>query len=241
MKKRKIKRKKEVRINSGIKGFDDLVEGGFDEGSVNMIVGSSGSGKTIFALQFLMAGLKKGESCLYVTFEEKKEEFYDNMKNFGWDLSKYEKKGKFFFLEYSPEKVKVMIEEGGGEMESIVTRHKITRLVIDSVTSFALLFEDELEKREAALALFDIIRKWKCTSLLTLEEDPKERKGGSSSLEFEVDSIILLYFIRQKRKRKRFVEVLKMRGTKHSNEIHALEIGESGIEVSKEIYVNGID
>jgi len=147
------------------------------------------------------------------------------MKEFGWDLTNYEKKGKLFFLEYSPEKVKMMIEEGGGEIESTVIRHKVTRLVIDSVTSFALLFEGELEKREAALSLFDIVRRWQCTSLVTLQEPPFERENGeSTSLEFEADSIILLYFIRLKNERKRLIEVLKMRGTNHSTKIYFFEI-----------------
>ncbi len=221
----------EKRLGTGINGFDKLIEGGFETSSVNMIVGDSGSGKTIFTLQFLLEGLKKGEKCLFITFEEKKKEFYKNMKEFGWDLKKYEKQGLFYFLEYSPEKVRSMIEEGGGEIESLVIRNKITRMVIDSFTSFALLFEDELEKREAALSLFDIIRRWNMTSLLTLQENPGKR-GESSTLEFEVDSIVLLYFIRKKNKRQRQIEVLKMRGTNHSTELHDLEFTNSGLKVS---------
>lgn len=227
------------RIPSGLPGFDKLIEGGFEKNSINLIVGDSGSGKTIFAMQFLFEGLKNNESCLYITFEEKKDEFYSNMLNFGWDLKQYEKKSKFFFLEYSPEKVKTMIEEGGGEIENIVIKQNISRIVIDSITSFALLFEDELEKREAALALFDIIRKKNCTSILTLQEDPYDRKGGSSSMEFEADSIILIYFIRKKKERERFVEVLKMRGTKHSAKIHLLKFTSKGLLVSNEVYADG--
>jgi len=221
------------RVNTGIPNLDKLVQGGFEQYSVNMIVGDSGSGKTIFAMQYLWEGLKKGEKCIFITFEEKREEFYKNMKEFGWDLDYYEKKGKFFFLEYSPEKVKIMIEEGGGEIETTVIKHNVTRLVIDSITSFALLFEGELEKREAALSLFDIVRRWNCTSLVTLQEDPLDRKrGDSSSLEFEADSIILLYFIRIKKERERMIEILKMRGTNHSKKIHPIKINNSGIVVN---------
>jgi circadian clock protein KaiC len=220
------------RIPTGIPGFDGLIEGGFEGNSVNLVVGGSGSGKTIFALQFLIEGIKKGENALYITFEEKKDEFFRNMRAFGWDLEKYEQEGKFMFLEYNPEKVKIMLEEGGGAVESVVIGHNIKRIVIDSITSFALLFNDELSKREAALSLFDIIRKWNCTSLLTLEEEPSERREGSSkSIEFEADSIIIIYFVRYKGKRDRFIEVLKMRGTKHSTEIHLFEMGKNGIVV----------
>ncbi|MEM4625525.1 MAG: ATPase domain-containing protein [Candidatus Pacearchaeota archaeon] len=238
--KNKIKFTKLNNVSTGIPNLDTLLKGGFEEFSVNMIVGDSGSGKTIFATQFLVEGLKKGEKCLFITFEEKKEEFYKNMSKFGWDLESYEQKGNFFFLEYSPEKVKTMIEEGGGDIEVTVIKNKIKRMVIDSITSFALLFEGELEKREAALSLFDIIRKWKCTSLVTLQEDPLERKeGGSTSLEFEADSIILLYFMRVGDERKRLIEVLKKRGTAHSTKIYFCEIDEEGFKITSKTFTGG--
>jgi KaiC/GvpD/RAD55 family RecA-like ATPase len=237
-KKKGIKQIRE-RVPTGIPGFDKHIEGGFEKNAVNLIVGGSGSGKTIFSVQFLMNGLQKGEKVMYITFEEKKAEFYDNMRNFGWDLDDYEKKGRFFFLEYSPEKVESMLEEGGGAIESIVLKYGITRIVIDSITSFALLFEEELKRREAALSLFGIIRNWKCTSLLTLEDEKPEAKGGvASSIEFEADSIIVIYFVRRKIRRERFIEVLKMRGTHHSTEIYNFDIGSRGISIGSKKLVD---
>ena len=232
---KKIKNKKRIeRIPTGIGNFDSLIEGGFEKDSTNLIVGGSGSGKSIFAIKFLVEGIKRGERCLYITFEEKKSEFYENMLRFGWDLEKAEKQGRFVFLEYTPEKVKTMLEEGGGIIESIVLRKKITRLVIDSITSFELLFESEIEKREAALALFGMLRRWNCTSLLTYEGEPaEERKASSRALEFESDSIVLLYFVRAKKQRERFIEVLKMRGTNHSRNIYPFTIGKTGIDISR--------
>ena len=232
-------KKKEERVSSGVIGMDKLVDGGFEKNSVNLIVGGTGSGKTIFAMQFLMDGIEKGENVLYITFEEKRAEFFRDMLNFGWDLKEYEKEKRFFFLEYNPEKVRVMLEEGGGSAESIVIQNKINRIVIDSVSSFAMLFNEELEKREAALSLFGMIRKWNCTSLLTLQEDPEDRKEGSStSLEFEADGIILLYFVRYKNERQRFIEILKMRGTKHSTKIYSLAITKKGFVIGNKI-MNG--
>ncbi len=231
------KLKKEGRIPTGITNFDALIEGGFEKNSTNLLVGSSGAGKSIFAVQFLMAGIKKGEKCLYITFEEKKKEFCENMMEFGWNLEELEKKGKFVFLEYTPEKVKTMLEEGGGIIENIVLRKKITRVVIDSITSFELLFSEDIEKREAALSLFNMLRKWDCTSLLTYEGNPlKDKRAESHTLEFESDSIILLYFVREKKERKRYIEVLKMRGTKHSRNVYPLSIEKLGIVVSKKPY-----
>lgn len=230
------------RISSGASGFDKIIEGGFEQGSINLLVGGSGSAKTIFATQFLAEGLRKGESCLFITFEEKKENFFNEMRTFNWKLEEYEKQEKLVFLEYNPEKVRTMLDEGGGAIESIVIKNKIKRIVLDSVTSFALLFEGELEKREQALALFNIIRKWGCTCVLTLEEDPTDRdKGPSIGLEFEADSITLLYFVRYRDKRTRFVEVLKMRGTKHSTELYPFEITKEGVVLGQSVRREAID
>jgi len=184
---KKVKKKRAIKkvasskkVQTGIPNFDKLIGGGFERSSSNIIVGGAGSGKTIFATQFLVNGMKMGEKSLYVTFEEKKEQFYTNMLKFGWDLEYYEKKDLFTFLEYTPVKVKTMLDEGGGTIESAILHKGITRVVIDSITSFALLFDKEIERREAALDLFNMIGGWNCTSLLTLEEDLSETKELTS-------------------------------------------------------------
>jgi KaiC/GvpD/RAD55 family RecA-like ATPase len=224
------------RIKTGISTFDEITDGGLSKGSVNLVLGGAGSGKTIFSLQFLYTGLKNGETCMYLTFEEKKDDLYRNMLKVGFDLKKYEDSGKFIFVEYTPEQVKTMIEEGGGTLESMVSKKNINRLVIDSITSFELLFETELEKREAALALFDIIKRWKCTTFLTTEKELSINdliSGSESAMEFEVDSVILIFYLRLDGNRNRLIEVLKMRGTKHSRKIYSMEITSQGIQISK--------
>ncbi len=220
------------RVPTGVKELDKLIEGGFVENSVNLIVGGPGSGKTIFAIQFLMEGLKKGDPAMYITFEEKKEKLYNDMLEFNWDLEKYEKSGKFIFLEYTPEQVKQIITEGGGIVESIIQKSKIKRLVIDSITSFALLYEDELTKKEAALALFELLDKWECTSLLVSQDLKPDDSPVSGTLEFEVDSTIYVYHARKKGKRIRGLEIVKMRGTKIPEKIFPLKITEKGVSIN---------
>ncbi len=226
---------KEVkRVSSGIPGFDKLVQGGFKEKSINLVIGGPGSGKTIFAMMFLVEGFKKGEPGIYVTFEEKKEKMYEDMKSFGWDIEKYEKEGLFSYLEYTPEQVKKVLIEGGGTIDSIVTKMKAQRMVIDSVTSFALLYKEELAKKEAALALFQMIDKWGCTAVLTSQDTSMHGAEISTALEFEVDSIVILYHEKKKGVRKRALEILKMRGTKVPNETYGLRIDGNGLAVMPE-------
>ena len=215
------------RLSTGIKGFDKLVSGGFKPNSINLVAGGPGSGKTIFSIQFLMEGIKAGEKVLYITFEEKKKKLFDDMGDFGWNLEKAEKEGKFTILEYTPEKVKKMLAEGGGVLESMIEKSNVKRIVIDSITSFALLYRDELTKKEAALALFEMIDKWGCTAVLTAQEESIESDTVSAALEFEVDSIIIIYHTKMKGERIRGVEILKMRGTKHPSKTFKMEISDS--------------
>ena len=153
------------------------------------------------------------------------------MVAFRMDFSKYEDRKKFFYLEYSPEQVKSLIEEGGGTIDQLISKKKITRLVIDSVTSFSLLYQDELSKKEAGLALFELINKWGCTAVLTAQAEARGYSLESSSLEFEADSIILLYHFREGGQRSRCLEILKMRGTKHGNKTMEVEINADGFIV----------
>ena len=230
----KTKKKKLERIPTGIPNLDKLVEGGFIKKSTNLVSGDAGSGKTIFAIQFLIQGItKSNEPGIYITFEEKKEEFYQTMLSCGWDLEKLEKQGKFIFLEYTPEQVKNVLLEGGGMIETAISKIKAKRLVIDSISSFALLYTDELKKQQAALNLFDLISKWGCTALLTAQGKPGGKNNGiSTSLEFEVDSIILLYHRKKQGIRKRAIEILKMRGTKIPEKTFELAINNKGIFIN---------
>ncbi|HLC85871.1 MAG TPA: ATPase domain-containing protein [Candidatus Nanoarchaeia archaeon] len=222
------------RVPLGIKDFDNLINGGFIKKSTNLVVGRAGAGKTIFAIEFLVNGIiNYGEPGVYITFEEKKEKLYNDMIEFGWDLKKLENDGKFAFLEYTPEQVKKVLIEGGGIVESLITKMKAKRIVIDSISSFALLYQDELTRKEAALALIALIDNWGCTAVLTSEETVIEYGNTiSTALEFEVDSIILLYYTKVKSARVRAMEILKMRGTKHTNKTFEFSINENGMYVN---------
>lgn len=220
------------RIPSGIAGLDKLVEGGFKAGSINLICGGAGAGKTTFAMQFLLEGLKSGEAGIYITFEEKREKLYDDMLEFGWDMSQYEKAGIFKFLEYTPEQIKHVLVEGGGTIDALITQMHVKRLVIDSITSFSLLFQDELTKKESSLALFELINRWGCTAVLTSEAAQIGSDDMTGTLQFEVDSIILLYHFKKEGVRTRAIEILKMRGTKTPEKVMRLTIEKGGIMVN---------
>ena len=216
--------------------MDRLIQTGFKRNSINLIAGEPGSGKTIMALQFLLEGCKKNEPGIYITFEEKKDKLYEDMATLGWDLGQYEKKGLFMYLEYTPEQVKKVLVEGGGIIDSIIDKIKVKRIVIDSISSFSLLYSDELTKKEAALALFDLINKWNCTAILTSQGKAADHNLiMEAALEFEVDSIIILYHSKKKGERVRAIEILKMRGTQIPDKTFEITINSKGLSITNKI------
>src|SRR6266699_702122 len=98
------------KVASGIPGLDDLIEGGFWPKSTVVILGSSGTGKSTFAIQFLMEGIEQGEQALYVTLEEPPEQIMREADLMGFDMRKYYEKS-LFFIHLKGRNFKKMIEE----------------------------------------------------------------------------------------------------------------------------------
>ncbi len=223
------------RVPTGVPGLDEVMEGGLERNSVNLIGGGAGSGKSILCMQFIVAGVKNyDEPGVYISFEETKDKFYKHMATFGWDLAKLEKENKFVFIQYTPAQVKKVIQEGGGVIEAEIERINARRVVIDSLTAFTLLFENELVARESVLSLFEMLYKWGCTTLVISEQEPDPDKHVSNIMEFEADGVILLYNIRRGDVRERALEIFKLRGSKHAQKIFPMRISDTGIMIYPE-------
>jgi circadian clock protein KaiC len=225
-------RKTVPRVPTGITGFDGLVAGGFEKDGIVLIGGDSGTGKSIFCLQYLYNGITKyNEPGIYLSFAESKEAVYTHAALFGWDFEKLEKEKKFMFLKYEPHAVVKIMNEGGGTIREAIEALGAKRLVIDSVTAYSMFFKSPYEASESLLQLFDLLRGWKCTTLLVSEElvGLEMRKGDRS--EFLADGVLYLYHIRKRSVRVRAVEVLKMRDTRIVEKLCPIEITDEGIVV----------
>lgn len=221
------------RVKTGIEGMDPLIEGGLKKESVVLIEGGAGCGKSIFCLQYILNGIEKfNENGVYISFEEEKQDFFENMLRFGWDLAKLEEEGKFAYLRYNPEQVEKVLSGGGGLVRDVVEKINAKRIVIDSMSAFTMLHDEELARREATLNLFKTIKKWKCTTLVIGQPEFSDYdidKHPFNILEFECDGVIRLYNAREHNIRTRTVEVFKMRGTKHASKTFTMEITDNGI------------
>lgn len=216
-------------VKTGIPGLDDLLSGGFEPKSSILVTGDSGSGKSTFCLQHLYQGIQMGEPAVYITFEESKEFIYKHIKAFGMDFAPLEASGKFAFLSYAPHEIQHFLTEGQLIADTI-EKIGAKRLVIDSMTSFALLFDSEYKRKLAILDLLNNLKKWNCTSLMTAEGVMHHGELHTRfRLGYLTDGVIFLYNLRLGNRRQRAFEIYKMRGVDHSPEICPMAIKKEGI------------
>ncbi|MCX8196989.1 MAG: hypothetical protein N3G80_01595 [Candidatus Micrarchaeota archaeon] len=221
---------------SGIPGLDELMGGPLEEASTTIILGGPGCGKTTFLCQFLYNGaVEHGEPGVLLSFEEPSQIIFKHMQNFGFDFLSLEEQNLFASISYRPHEVKKLVEEGGGLIWDTISSIGAKRLAIDSLTSYTMLFESPYQAREAQLLLFELLHKWKCTTFLSAEGTPSLLNHGMSGMEYLADGVILLHHPRHQSTRFRAIEILKMRGRKHSEKLCPFDfIPGKGIQIYPE-------
>lgn len=121
------------RIKTGINGLDEIIQGGFPKGSFVVATGTAGSGKTIFACQFISEGVKNNEKCLFITAEQTTNEIVDQAKQFGWDFSTWENEGKLNIISLIGRQL--FETKAIDEIKELIRDTNYDRIVFDSITS----------------------------------------------------------------------------------------------------------
>ena len=198
-------------------------EGGFERGSSILALGEPGSGKTTMMTQFLVNGaLNYGEGGVFLSFEETKESIVRHSLSFGWDLNALERQGAVAIVNYKPHEVKRLAEEGGGLIWDTITETGAKRIAIDSLSAYVVLFESQYQAREAQRNLFELVRKWGCTTMMSGEAGASGDRS-SVGMDYLSDAVLIMHHPRQRNVRFRAIEILKMRGTNHSQKICPFE------------------
>ena len=214
-----------ARLSTGVKGLDPLIEGGIKKGSISLVVGQPGCGKSTFCIQFLIAGMKAGEKCLYVSVEEQKGKFFDNMMRFGFDLAAYERQGLLSYHKTTVNELRSFLDQGVVSFEQYMDSDT-KRVVIDSATALMLAYNTETSQRNSLLNLFEKLGQFDVTTLITSESDEGHGRFG---VEYLVDSIFRLYYRKVGQERVRSIEIFKMRGTDHSKQEMVYRLSDGGI------------
>jgi circadian clock protein KaiC len=221
------------RVPTGVPGLDRMTQGGFVKNSSVMLRGTSGTCKTLLCLQYLYKGITEyDDPGIFISFAESKAAIYQHGKIFGWDFEALEKKNKFMVIRYEPHEVVRIMDEGGGSIRDEIEALGAKRLAIDSLTAYSMLFENHYKANESVLNLFELLKKWNTTTLVTSEFPVSLTRETDERLGFLTDGIINLYYIRKGFKRFRMLEIIKMRDTAHNDNLNLLNIDNGGIKVS---------
>lgn len=219
------------RLLTGVPGLDSLFGGGLPRASSTIVVGGSGTGKTILGLTFLVEGARRGEPSLLLGLEESASELVCTARGFGWDLEKLEREGTLRLLYSSPVELSTdrFLHQAREEMRAIGAR----RVFLDSLTSLALGTPSERRFRQLVYALTKHLRAQGITSLLSMEITELLGSGKISGygLSFAADNIIFLRYLETMGRLSRALAIIKARGIEHSSELCSLTIDATGLHV----------
>ena len=207
----------------GIPGFDVVAQGGLPRGRTTLVAGTAGSAKTVFAAQFLAAGIARGENGVFVTFEEPPRDVCRNMLGLGWNVAGWERDGKWAFVDASPRVEDEALVIGEFDLGALLARIELAvrgigaqRVAMDSLGAIFARFPGTVTVRRELLRIVSALRELGVTVVMTAERaeeyGPIARFGIE---EFVADNVVVLRNVLEEEKRRRTVEILKFRGTDH--------------------------
>ncbi|QEI05201.1 circadian clock protein KaiC [Pigmentiphaga aceris] len=226
----------QLRASTGIAGLDDVMGGGFPAHHLYLIEGEPGAGKTTLGIQFLLEGVARGESGLYVTLSETGDELRTVAASHGWTLDGL----KIFELlsveGLSPDAEQSILHPSEVELGETtrgvmaeVEKSRPTRVVFDSLSEMRLLAQDPLRYRRQILALKHFFATRGCTVLML---DDKSAREGDLQLHSIAHGVLSLsQTLGEYGEDKRFLRVAKLRGVKFRGGEHDFRLDTGGISV----------
>jgi len=230
VKKKTVDRK---RLSTGIPKLDEMMGGGIPEGDSLLVAGSSGTGKSLLASQFISSGLREGEPGIVAVFEERPDEYADRAASFGLDMETSLNDGSLEIIYLRP--LDLSVDETMQALIDAVQRTGAKRLVLDSLAGFEMALAPgfRTDFRESLYRMIYALTGIGITVLSTLEMEEAFDKFPFSSytISFLTDDIIRFRYVEIDGRLRKIMMVVKMRGGDHSNEIREYQIGPRGITI----------
>jgi KaiC domain protein len=226
-----------ARIDLGIDGLDEMIQGGVPERSLMVTIGSAGTGKTTFGLQFLHHALQQGERGIYITLEESRERVINSATEKGLAFDEYAENGQLAVVDLDPVEMANSLRSIRSELPRLIESFDATRLVLDSVSLLEMMYEDRAKRRNE---IFDFTRSLKnagVTTMLTSEaSDEHAYTSRHGIVEYLTDAVFVLQYVRPDdfRETRLAIEIQKIRDANHSRETKPYEITNDGLSVYRQ-------
>ena len=225
------------RLSCGIAELDAMMGGGIPEGDSLLIAGPSGSGKSVFATQFIAEGLRRGEPGIVAIFEERPEEYAGRADGLGMDFAKGQHDGKLEILYLRP--LDLSVDETMRAIIDAVERSGAKRLAIDSLAGFELALAPgfRTDFRESLYRMIGALTRTGVTIVSTVElvESFTELALGPYAISFLSDDILRLRYVEIDGELRKVLMVVKMRAGDHSKDIREYEVTSEGLRIGERL------
>ena len=218
----------DTKLKTGVPGLDEIFKGGIREKSAVLISGGPGTGKTIFAMQFLEEGAKRGEAGLFLIYDSSEENLLTYADSLGINLRKYVQSGLVTIYKQPLLLRKVPTLPSPLQL---LKNKKIKRVALDSLTMFAYVHvADDKQYRSQIISFLEHMKE---VTLLATAEAPGSNidEADFRAEDFLFDGVVFLTKVRQEAHFERVLHVSKMRGQEHILDIIPFTIGLKGISV----------
>src|SRR5205809_3012447 len=208
---------------------------GVPTGHIITVLGSFGTGKTTFALQFLMQGLINVEKAILISLEEDPESVIANAASFGWDLPAYIKQKKLHNVKLEPADAKTTVTRIRSELPDFIKRSGASRVAIDSISLLNMLFADDKERREKLFALCKQLKSTDATCIFTAEVKDDNPRSSRDGLFVECSDCVfgIRFNEREHGEVQLVMQVIKMRRLKPPRSVKQYSSTEQGLEVHR--------
>jgi KaiC domain protein len=221
------------RIDIGVTGLDQMIQGGVPARSLMVVMGSAGTGKTTFGLQFANRGLEKGEKAVYITLEETRDAVIAAASEKGWGFEQYAADDDLAIVDFDPIEMANSLSSIRNDLPRLIDDFGAERLVLDSVSLLEMMYDDQAKRRTEVFDFTKSLKKAGVTTMLTSEgseDNPYVSRHGI--IEYLTDAVFVLQYVRSEFQETRLaVEIQKIRNANHSRETKPYEITDDGISV----------